>query len=79
MKLIRVSLLVLVLVFLTSGCAAQVTSSTPGTVVVRASVPDTGVEKALELAEAECAKRNLSARVRSVTSPTTDRYIFDCI
>ena len=40
MKLIRVSLLVLVLVFLTSGCAAQVTSSTPGTVVVRASVPD---------------------------------------
>ena len=79
MKLIRVNFLVLVLVFLTSGCAAQVTSSTPSTVVVRASVPDTGVEKALELAEAECAKRNLSARVRSVTSPTTDRYIFDCI
>ena len=62
-----------------AGCAAQVTSSTPSTVIVRASVPDTGVEKALELAEAECAKRKLSARVHSVTSPNTDRYIFDCI
>lgn len=67
------------LAFAIIGCAAQVTSSTPSTVVVRAGVPDMGVEKALDLAEAECAKRNLSARVRSVTSPNTDRYIFDCI
>jgi len=61
-----------------AGCAAQITSSTPGTVVVRAGVPDMGVEKALELAEVECAKRGLSARVHSVTSPNSDRYIFDC-
>lgn len=70
--------LVLAVVTMTS-CAAQITSSTPSTVVVRAGVPDMGVEKALELAEAECAKRGLSARVHSVTSPNTDRYIFDCV
>ncbi|HPX89332.1 MAG TPA: hypothetical protein PL133_08685 [Methylophilaceae bacterium] len=79
MSINKVSLSIVVLAALMAGCAAQVTSSTPSTVVVRASVPDTGVEKALELAEAECAKRKLSARVRSVTSPNTDRYIFDCI
>lgn len=70
--------LVLAVVTMTS-CAAQITSSTPSTVVVRAGVPDMGVEKALELAEAECAKRGLSAHVHSVTSPNTDRYIFDCV
>ena len=79
MSINNISLSIVVLASLMAGCAAQVTSSTPSTVVVRASLPDTGVEKALELAEAECAKRNLSARVRSVTSPNTDRYIFDCI
>lgn len=73
------SIYILLLAFVITGCAAQVTSSTPSTVVVRAGVPDMGVEKALELAETECAKRKLSARVRSVTSPNTDRYIFDCI
>ncbi|MEI6514037.1 MAG: hypothetical protein WCO51_12315 [bacterium] len=62
-----------------AGCAAQVTSSTPSTVDVRAGVPDMGIEKALELAEAECTKRGLSVRVHSVTSPNTDRYIFDCV
>jgi len=62
-----------------TGCAAEVTSSSGRTVVVRAGVPDMGVEKALALAEAECAKRGLSARVQSLTSPITDRYIFECV
>jgi hypothetical protein len=79
MSMNKVNLSIIFLMALMTGCAAQVTSSTPSTVIVRASVPDTGVEKALELAEAECAKRKLSARVHSVTSPNTDRYIFDCI
>ena len=59
-----------------SGCATEVTSATGRTVIVRAGFPDMGVEKALELAEAECRKQGLSARVQAVTSPTTDKYIF---
>ena len=62
-----------------TGCAAQVTSSLGRTVVVRAGVPDMGVEDALARAEVECAKRGLSARVQAVTSPMSDRYIFECV
>ena len=74
----QITILALFCIALT-GCAAQVTSSTKSTVVIKAAIPDMGVEKALEMAEAECGKKQLSARVRSLTSPTTDRYIFDCI
>ena len=62
-----------------AGCAAQVTSSAGRTVIVRAGVPDMGIERALILAEAECAKQGLSARVQAVTTPSTDRYIFECV
>lgn len=62
-----------------AGCATQVTSATDRTVIVRAGFPDMGVEKALLAADAECQKRGLSARVQQVTSPTTDRYIFECM
>ena len=61
------------------GCAAEVTSSAGRTVIVRAGVPDMGIERALILAEAECAKQGLSARVQAVTTPSTDRYIFECV
>ncbi len=66
-------------IFLLSGCATTVTSVTDRTVIVRAGFPDMGVEKALTLADSECQKRGLSARVQQVTSPTTDRYIFECV
>jgi hypothetical protein len=79
MNTLKTNLFLAIAVVTMNGCAAQVTSSTPSTVVVRAGFPDMGVEKALELAEAECAKRGLSARVRSVTMPNTNRYIFDCV
>lgn len=73
-KLCLVSMLLLI------GCATpQVTSSTDRTVIVRAGIPDMGVEQALQVADKECAKRGLSARVQQVTSPTTDRYIFECV
>jgi len=62
-----------------SGRAAKITSSTHGTFVVRAGFPDMGVEKALNLAESECGKRKLAARVRSTTSEKTNKYIFDCV
>ena len=63
----------------TVGCATQVTSASGRTVIVRAGFPDMGVEKALALAEVECNKQGLYARVQGVTSPTTDRYIFECV
>ncbi len=63
------------------GCSTQpkVTSSSEGTVVIKAAIPDMGVEQALPLAEAECEKYGLKARLQSLTSPTTDRYIFACV
>ena len=61
------------------GCAAEITSSTPRTVIVKAGIPDMGVEKALVLAEAECAKKGLSARIQTITNPNNDRYIFECV
>ncbi len=71
--------IVATMVYTLAACAAQVTSSGGRTVVVRAAVPDMGVENALVLAEAECAKLGLSARVQAVTTPQTDRYIFECV
>ena len=62
-----------------AGCAAKVTASNGRTVIVRAAVPDMGVEKALMLADAECAKQNLAASVQSVSNPNSDRYIFMCV
>ena len=72
-------LLSIIFVLTISGCATQATAVTDRTVVVQAGFPDIGVEKALALADKECVKRGLSARVQQVTSPTTDRYIFECV
>jgi hypothetical protein len=65
--------------FALAGCAAAVTAAGGRTVVVRAGVPDMGIERALTLAEAECRKQGLSDRVQSVTTPNSDRYIFECV
>lgn len=71
--------LLIITILVLSGCAAEVTSSTSGNIIVKAGFPDLGVEKALVLAEAECAKKGLSARVQAITNPNTDRYIFECV
>lgn len=70
--------LLVTLIFL-SSCAPVVTSSGGRTVIVKAGFPDMGVEKALQLANDECGKLKLSARVQSITTPTSDRYIFECV
>jgi uncharacterized lipoprotein YajG len=64
---------------LLTACAAKVTAATDRMVIVRAAVPDMGVEKALVIADAECAKRGRAAVVQSVTNPNTDKYIFSCV
>jgi len=73
----KLSLLAAVL--LMTACATQVTAVTDRTVVVRAGFPDMGIEKALLLADQECMKKGLSARTQQVTSPNSDRYIFECV
>lgn len=80
MKVIASSILISSIVALT-GCATQptVTSSSEGTVVIKSAIPDRGVEQVLPMAEAECKKYGLKARLQSVTTPQTDRYIFACI
>lgn len=72
--------LMIVLALAMASCASEkITMATGRTVVVRAGFPDMGVEKALALADSECAKRDLSARVQQLTSPNTDKYIFECV
>jgi hypothetical protein len=72
-------ILLLAAVFVLTACATQVTAVTDRTVVVRAGFPDMGIEKALLLADQECMKKGLSARTQQVTSPSSDRYIFECV
>ena len=72
--------IMIVLALAMTSCATEkITMATGRTVVVRAGFPDMGVEKALLLADSECAKRDLSARVQQLTSPNTDKYIFECV
>lgn len=62
-----------------AGCATEITSAHGRTVIVRAGFPDMGPEKAIGLADAECRKRGLSARMQAMTGPTSDRYVFECV
>jgi hypothetical protein len=64
-----------VLALVLSGCAAQVLSAGERTVVIKARSNDVGSAQAL--AEAECSKRGLHARLSIKASP--DKYVFDCI
>jgi hypothetical protein len=77
-RFVPLMLLVAVSVLITA-CAAQVTTAGGRTVIVRSGFPDMGLENALVLAQMECEKVGLAARVQSVTSATTDRYIFECL
>lgn len=72
-------ILLLAAAFVLTSCATQVTAVTDRTVVVRAGFPDMGIEKALLLADQECMKKGLSARTQQLTSPSSDRYIFECV
>jgi hypothetical protein len=76
---IKLLICLLPITFFLSGCASQVTSSTGRTVIVRAGIPDMGVDSALALAEIECKKKGLAARIQAMTSPMSDRYIFECV
>ena len=77
----RSLLAILLLLPLLASCGVQpkVTASEGRTVVVLAAIPDKGVEQALPLAEPECQKQGKSARVQKITSPNSNKYIFECV
>lgn len=58
-----------------SGCAAKVLSSTERTVIVQARIQD--VADAQEVANSECKKRGLYARLSG--KATTNQFVFDCV
>lgn len=66
-----------VLVVLLAGCAAQVVSTSPRTVVVRA--PDYAYADSQKLADAECSKHQRFARLIARPGPTSAEFIFDCV
>ena len=68
----KVLLLVCVLM---SGCAAQVISSSERSVVVKARIQD--VAEAQALADAECKKRGMLARLSN--KMTANQFLFDCV
>lgn len=59
-----------------AGCAAQVLTATPRSVVILA--PTGGVAKAQPLAEAECAKHGRHARYIG-TDRAPSQHLFDCV
>lgn len=76
MKVLRNFAMVLAVPIVLAACASEVSTVMSRVVIVRAGFPDGGVEKARVLAEAECRKQGLSARVQTVDSP---RYVFECV
>ena len=67
-------LLLLVCVLMT-GCAVKLISANDKTIVVQARRQD--VAKAQDIAETECQKRGLHARLTS--KPASDQFGFDCV
>lgn len=65
---------------LLTGCAAQVVSSSPRTVVIDAGVPPKWKSAdAQRLADAECAKHRRYARMVGRPNEDTREFVFDCI
>ncbi|MEO7886776.1 MAG: hypothetical protein ABI893_13550 [Polaromonas sp.] len=58
-----------------SGCAAELVSTNDKLIVVKARPSKLG--EATDIAEAECQKRGLHARL--VTKPTNEQYGFECV
>ena len=65
----------LMAVFVLAGCAAKVISATPRNVIVQARTQD--IADATVLANAECKKQGMYARLGS--KPTPNHYSFDCV
>lgn len=62
---------------LLAGCAAQVVSSSPRTVVIRAG--DARIAEAQTMADAECQKHGRHARLIERPSPRSSEFVYDCV
>lgn len=69
------TLLPLLACVLMSGCAAELVSVNEKQIVVKARPSRLG--EATDIAETECLKRGLHARL--VTKPAPDQYGFECV
>lgn len=63
--------------FVLAGCAAEVISSSPRTVVVTAR--DNMVAESQALADKECAKHGRYARLIERPHRYSDQFVFDCV
>lgn len=62
---------------LATGCAAQVVSSSPRSVIVKGRPSDAG--EAHKLAEAECRKHGRFARLSEGPRDYVPHFVFDCV
>lgn len=62
---------------LLAGCAAEVLSTSPRSVVIKAGTAQ--VAAAQELANKECEKHGRSARLNSRPAPYAPGWVFDCV
>jgi hypothetical protein len=60
-----------------AGCAAQVVSTSPQSVTVKA--PISKVQEAQDLADGECRKVGRQARLTGRPTATTPLWMFDCV
>jgi hypothetical protein len=60
-----------------AGCAAQVVSTSPQSVTIKA--PITKVQEAQDLADAECRKTGKQARLTGRPTATVPLWLFDCV
>ena len=72
MKKLTISLGV---VFALSGCAVQVSSTSPRSVVINGGSAQTAEAQAA--ADMECAKHNRYARLSG--KPTPNEFVYDCV
>ena len=60
-----------------SGCAAEVLSASPRSVVIKAGTAQ--LAAAQDLANKECEKHGRGARLNSRPAPYTPGWVFDCV
>lgn len=60
-----------------SGCATHVVSSNPRNVVVESQAMD--AKKAQALADAECAKQGMYAKMTTKADYWDRNYVFECV
>lgn len=74
------SVALVVLLVALGGCAAQVTSSTPRSVIVSAGKPPASAATAQAMADAECKKHGRYASLKGRPSyGESNDYVFECV